>query len=186
MKQIFIVLATALVACNTPNKLHKMMDKLPEASAKECSQRFPIMETTDTLTVYDTALIKAYEMEFGYLYYMLDSLLGKQIPDSTKKEIVTIFQDKKVPVIKYKYITKTQESSATAQVIRDSCQKMSTLLNKKLDKLNQTLDTEIDKVSKLSDKCDRYKRQRNTYLWLLIALIILIIRKPISSIIKLM
>jgi hypothetical protein len=153
------------------------MDKLPEATAKECAERFPIMETIDTVEVYDTALIKAYEMEFGHLYYMLDSLLGKQIPDSTKKEIITIFQDNKVPVVKYKYITKTQEGSAKAQVIRDSCQKMSTLMSAKLDNTtNKLAETEI--------KSQKYKSERDRLWWILIILLIYTFRKPIIRVIK--
>lgn len=153
------------------------MDKLPKATAIECSQRFPILETSDTLTVYDTALIKAYEMEFGYLYYMLDSLLGKQIPDSTKKEIVTIFRDKKVPVVKYKYITKTQENTAKVKVILDNCEKMSSLLNKKLDIATKEL-------AASKGKCYKVKNQRNSLLWLVILLSLWILRKPIIRLIK--
>jgi hypothetical protein len=178
MKQIFIVFVTALFAsCMTAKKADKFLDKNPEFAAKQCAERFPILETTDTLTVYDTTLIKAYEMEFGYLYHIIDSLLGKQIPDSTKKQIITIFQDKKVPVIKYKYITRVQESTAKTQVVRDSCQKMSAKLSAKLDK-------EMDKVSKLTDKCHKYKNQRNNLLWLVILLSLWILRKPVLSLIK--
>ena len=173
----YLVLLLLFSSCATPKKLNRLMDKLPEETAVQCDKRFPIMETIDTLTVYDTALIKAYEMEFGFLYYMLDSLLGKQIPDSTKKEIVTIFQSKKIPVVKYKYITKVQESSAKVQVIRDSCQKMSSLLHKKLDK-------EIDNVSRLTAKCDKVKGQRNWLIWLVIALLIWTFRKLIVRLIK--
>lgn len=177
MKHILVILVTALVSCSTPKKLNKLMDKLPEATAKECSQRFPILETTDTITVIDTSLIKAYEMEFGYLYYVIDSLLGKQVSDSTKKQIITIFQDKKVPVIKYKYITKTQESSAKVQVIWDSCQKMSTLLHKKLDITTKELTAS-------KDKCHKSRNQRNSLLWIVILLSLWILRKPILRLVK--
>jgi hypothetical protein len=173
----YLALLLLLASCATPKKLNRLMDKLPEETAIQCDKRFPIMETIDTLTVYDTALIKAYEMEFNYLYYYIDSLLGKQIPDSTKKEIITIFQSKKVPVVKYKYITKVQESSAKVQVIRDSCQKLSSLLHKKLDK-------EIDNVSRLTAKCDKVKGQRNWLIWLVIALLLWTFRKLIVRLIK--
>ena len=94
MKHIFIVFVIAILSsCMTAKKADKFLDKNPEFSAKQCAERFPIKETIDTLTVYDTTLIKAYEMEYGYLYHIIDSLLGKQVSDSTKKEIVTIFQE---------------------------------------------------------------------------------------------
>lgn len=173
MKQIFIVFVTALFAsCMTAKKADKFLDKNPEFAAKQCAERFPILETTDTLTVYDTTLIKAYEMEFGYLYHIIDSLLGKQIPDSTKKQIITIFQDKKVPVIKYKYITRIQESTAKTQVVRDSCQKMSAKLSAKLDIATKDLAVATEKASK-------YKSEKNRLWWILIILLLYIFRKPI-------
>lgn len=148
------------------------MNKLPEAAAKECAVRFPIKETIDTVTVIDSSMLQAYEMEFVYLYSMLDSLLGQQVHDSIKKEIVTIFQQKKVPVIKYKYITKVQENTAKCKIILDSCNKMSSLLNKKLDKQEQ-------KIKELTDKAEKYKDQRNQYLWLMLLFLIALFRKPI-------
>lgn len=180
----YLVFLLLLASCATPKKLNRLMDKLPQETAVQCSQRFPIMETTDTLTVYDTTLLKAYEMEFGYLYYMLDSLLGKQIPDSTKKEIITIFQSKKVPVVKYKYITKVQESSAKAQVIRDSCQKMSTLFHKKQNILDKKIELLNKQISSEKEKCYKLKKQRNRYLWILIALVIFSFRKQIGQLLK--
>ena len=171
----YIILAAfwvMLFSCATPEKLNKVMNKLPEASAKECANRFPIKETIDTFTVIDSSLLQAYEMEFVYLYHIVDSLLGSQVDVETKKEIVTIFQEKKVPVVKYKYITKVQENTAKCQVILDSCQKMSSLLNKKLDKSEE-------KVKVLTDKAEKYRKRKNEYLWLIIALLIYIFRKPI-------
>jgi hypothetical protein len=174
---IFCAFWVTLFSCTTPQKLNKVMNKLPEAAAKECAVRFPIKETIDTVTVIDSLMLQAYEMEFVYLYSMLDSLLGSQVDVGTKKEIVKIFQEKKVPVIKYKYITKVQENTARCQVILDSCNKMSSLLNKKLDK-------EQEKVKALTDKAEKYKDQRNWYLLLIITLLIWIFRKPIIKLIK--
>jgi len=105
---------------------------------------------------------------------MLDSLLGNQVDAETKKEIVTIFQEKKVPVVKYKYITRVQENTARYQVILDSCNKMSSLFNKKLDK-------EQEKVKVLTDKAEKYRKRKNEYLWLIIALLLWIFRKPIMK-----
>lgn len=168
-----------LASCSTPKKLNKMMNKLPEAAAIECSQRFPIKETIDTITVLDTTLLKAYEMEFGYLYSIVDSLLGQQVHDSVKKEIVTIFQEKKVPVIKYKYITRTQESTAKSQVILDSCSK---IINDKIiyiDKIIKEKDKCNEKIIEAKDAADKYRKQRNRYLWWLIILLIALFRRPI-------
>jgi len=153
------------------------MNKLPEAAAKECAVRFPIKETIDTITIIDSSMLQAYEMEFVYLYSMLDSLLGNQVDVETKKEIVTIFQEKKVPVVKYKYITKVQENTARCQIILDSCNKMSSLVNIKLDK-------EREKVKQLTDKAEKYREQRNRYLWWVLLLLIWTFRKPIIRLFK--
>lgn len=152
------------------------MNKLPEASAKECAVRFQIKETIDTVTVLDTTLIKAYEMEFGYLYSIVDSLLGEQVHDSIKREIVTIFQEKKVPVIKYKYITKVQESTAKSQVIFDSCKNLTSQLQAKIDIQSKQID-------ELQIKADRYKESRNLLYWWILFLLLIVFRKPIALLI---
>ena len=176
MRYILIVGLFSLLACNTPKKLNKIMNKLPEASAKECAVRFPIKETSDTVTVLDTTLIKAYEMEFGYLYSIIDSLVGEQVNDSIKKEIVTIFQEKKVPVIKYKYITKVQESTAKSQVILDSCQNLTSQLQAKIDMQNK-------QIEELKAKSERYKESRDLLYWWIAFLLLIVFRKPIALLI---
>jgi len=179
---IFCAFCVTLLSCNTPKKLNSIMNKLPEASAIECATRYPIIEKVDTVTVIDSSFSKMKEMEFAYLYSVVDSLLGAQVNDSIKKEIITIIQEKKVPIVKYKYITKTQEGSASAQVIRDSCQKMSSLLNKKLDSLNDKLVIGADKLQLATDKSYKYKSQRNRYFWIIVLLLIALFRKPIIRI----
>lgn len=172
----YLIIVILLFSCSNPNKLHKMMDKLPEASAKECAQRFPIKETIETVTVADTALLHQYEIEFEYMAGLIDSLLSANC-DTVKvekiKQVITKIPCK--PTVKY--VIKTQENTAKQQVIIDSCQKMSSLLNKKLD-------NEIKKVNLLTDKCDKYKRQRDELIWLVIISIILTFRKVIIRFIK--
>jgi hypothetical protein len=187
MSKIYIIFAffgITLFSCYTPKKLNKVMNKLPEAAAKECAARFPIKETIDTVTVIDTALLRAYEMEFGYLYSIIDSLVGDKVDDSTKREIVTVFQEKKVPIIKYKYITKTQESTAKCQVKLDS---LNNIMNDKvlyINKISKEKDSYSSKYTEQKDKADKYKSQRNKLYWWIILLLILLFRKPILAVIR--
>jgi len=153
------------------------MDKLPEATAKECSDRFPIKETIETITIEDTALIKQYEIEFNYMAGLIDSLLSANCDTVQIEKIKEVIQ--KIPCKPItKYIIKTQENTAKTQVILDSCQKVSSLLNNKLDNINkQLIITE--------KKCDKYKYQRDWLFWLVIALLIFIFRKQIALLFKL-
>lgn len=181
---IFFAFWFTLFACNTPKKLTKIMNKLPKETAKECAARFPIKETIDTFTVIDSSLLQAYEMEFVYLYSMLDSLLGEQINDSIKKEIVTIFQEKKVPVIKYKYITKVQESSAKCQVKIDSLLDILDGNNSYIEGLTAEKEHYGKKYAEAKESADKYRKQRNSLYWWLLVLLIILFRKPIIKLIK--
>jgi hypothetical protein len=155
------------------------MNKLPEAAAKECAARFPIKETIDTVIVVDSTTLQAYEMEFVYLYSMLDSLLGSDINDSIKREIVTVFQEKKVPVIKYKYITKTVENTAKYQVLLDSCNKISKDNLSKIDKITKEKEDFDKKYNDAKYNADKYKKERNKSYWWILLLLILLFRKPL-------
>jgi len=172
----YLVFLLLLASCTTPNKLHRIMDKLPEASAKECSRRYPIKETIETVTIADTAMLQQYEIEFQYMSYLIDSLLSANCDTvivEKIKQVITKIPCK--PTIKY--IIKTQENTAKSQVIIDSCQKMSSLLHKKLD-------ISEHKVEYLTNKCDKVKGQRNWLIWLVIALLIWTFRKVIVRLIK--
>lgn len=166
-------------ACTTPKKLNKVMNKLPKAAAKECAARFPIKETTDTVTIIDSAMLQAYEMEFIYLYHIVDSLLGSKVDIGTKKEIVKIFQEKKVPVIKYKYITKTVESTAKLQTIKDSLTVLIDELSQDVkEKHNEYIATYYDYTIE-REKAEKFKRQRNNLYWWLLLLLGLLFRGPV-------
>jgi len=182
MLKIYIILGSfwiALFSCSTPKRLNKVMNKLPEAAAKECAARFPIKETIDTVIVVDSTTLEAYEMEFVYLYSMLDSLLGGEVSDSVKHEIVTVFQEKKVPVIKYKYITKTVENTAKYQVLLDSCNKISKDNLSKIDKITKEKEDFNKKYNDAKYNADKYKKERNKSYWWIFLLLILLFRKPL-------
>jgi len=176
---IFCAFWVTLFACTTPKKLNRIMNKLPKEAAKECAVRFPIKETIDTITIIDSAMLQAYEMEFVYLYSMLDSILGEQVDAGTKKEIVTIFQEKKVPVIKYKYITKVQESSAKCQVKIDSLLDILDGRDSYIEGLTAEKQHFGEKYTKAKEDADRYKKQRDKYIWWLLILLIALFRKPL-------
>lgn len=152
------------------------MDKLTEATAKECAQRFPIKETIETVTVVDTAMLQQYEIEFQYMSNLIDSLLSANcdtVEIEKIREVITKIPCKPIT----KYVIKTQESTAKLDTLKNQCDKMSSFLNNKLDKSEQ-------KVKELSDKCDKYKRQKNVYLWILIILALYVSRKLIASLLK--
>jgi len=93
MKNKYIILVSfciTLFGCTTQRKASKYLDRNPIFAAKECAVRFPIKETIDTITIQDNELLEAYEKEFTYLYSILDSVLGQQIPDSIKENIVLL------------------------------------------------------------------------------------------------
>jgi len=176
---IFCVFWVTLFSCVTEKKARKFLDKKPEFAAKECARRFPVKETTDTVTVIDSSMLQAYEMEFVYLYHLLDSVLGKQVNDSIKKEIVTVFQEKKVPVIKYKYITKTVENTAKSQVLLDSCSKITNQYLSNIDKIKKDKEDCSKKTIEAMEKAEKYKSQRNKLYWWLLLLLLIIFRRPI-------
>lgn len=180
-KHIFFCLFCVVLftACVTPKKLNRIMNKLPKETAKECAVRFPIKETIDTVTIIDSAMLQAYEMEFVYLYSMLDSLLGNQVDDQTKKEIVTIFQEKKVPVIKYKYITKVQESTAKCQVKIDSLLDILDGRESYIEGLTAEKEHFGKKYADAKQDAEKYKRQRNRYMWWVLFLLLALFRKPL-------
>jgi hypothetical protein len=153
-----------------------MMDKLPDATAKECAYRYPIKETIQTITEVDTALLHQYETEFNYMAMLIDSLLSANCDTVHIDKIKEVI--KKVPCKPVtKVIIKTQENTAKQQVIIDNCAKATKELNGKLDKQTQI-------SNELTAKLNKAKLQRNWLFWILIALLIWTFRKVISLLIR--
>jgi hypothetical protein len=172
----YILFLFLLASCANPNKLHKMMDKLPEATADECAYRFPIKETIQTITEVDTALLHQYETEFNYMAMLIDSLLSANCDTVHIDKIKEVI--KKIPCKPItKVIIKTQENTAKQQVIIDSCSKVSKDLNDKLDKQTQI-------SNELTAKLNKVKGQRNWLIWLVIALLFWTFLKIIALLIR--
>ena len=118
MKYVLIILVF-FASCATPKKLDRLMDKLPEAAAKECAERFPIKETIDSVIIIDSAMLKNYESEFMIMASLIDSLLSAKCDTVTKIKINEII--KTLPAkVQTKVITRTIENTAQVQVLRDS------------------------------------------------------------------
>lgn len=172
----YLVFLLLLASCANPKKLHKMMDKLPVASAKECSTRFPIKETIDTLVVSDSTILQAYQDEYGRLNLVIDSLLNAGCD--------TLYVDKIKEVIKTlpaktntKIVVKTQKSTAELQVVKDSCD----ALFKGIMAVNENNATIINNLTQSNGKL----KAQNNWLWVIIvASTAWIFRKRVLSLVK--
>jgi hypothetical protein len=153
----------SIIGCANPKKLHKMMDKLTEATAIECSDRFPIKETIDTVEVMDTTLLKIYEQELYSLWRQLDSVLNGKVEDSIKTVIKTIIKDNPVEVIKYKHIVKTKENTAKLEVLKNDC-------NKTITSLSQINTQNVTKIHKLELDNGKLKT-RLSWMWIIIIIL---------------
>jgi ATP-dependent Zn protease len=152
-----------------------MMDNLPEASAKECSERYPINETIETITVTDTALLHQYEVELNYMAQMIDSLLSANCDTVHIEKIKEVI--KKIPCKpETKYIIKTQENTAKQQVIIDGC-------DKKINDLSQINTKNATELQEIKDKNAKLI-VCNNWLWIIIILLLMFIfRKQIAKIV---
>jgi hypothetical protein len=165
----FLFLLMLLASCLLPKKLDKFFEKKPTLAAQKCAENFPVVERVDTVTVVDSS---AYKTEVERLHHVVDSLLGDSVSDSVKTEILTIIKEKSVPIVKYKYITKTVENTAKIKYLTDSCSSLTDSLSKNLAESNI-------RVEYLTGESVKYKQQRNrSYLWVLL-LLLLLFRKPI-------
>lgn len=173
----FCILIYILYGCTTQKKAARYFDNNNTEAAAYCADRFPVIETSDTVFITDSAELLAYENEFTYMAKYIDSLISIKCDTSIKPDIRYIIKKLPSKPCPEKIITKQIENTAKIKVIFDSCQKMSSLLNKKLDK-------EIEKVKILTDESNKYKRQRNRYLWLVLLLLMWTFRKPIIKLIK--
>ena len=135
------------------------MDNLPEATAKECADRYPINETIETITVTDTALLHQYEVEFNYMALLIDSLLSANCDTVHIDKIKEVI--KKIPCKpETKVIIKTQESTAKIEVLKNDCDKTI----KSLSQINTKIVTDLQKLELKNEKL----KTRNKWMWVVI------------------
>lgn len=151
------------------------MDKLPDATAKECDERYPIRETIQTITEVDTALLHQYEVEFNYMALLIDSLLSANCDTVHIDRIKEVI--KKIPCKpKTKVIIKTQESTAKLEVLKNDCDKTI----KSLSQINTKIVTDIQKLELKNEKL----KTRNKWMWfVIVCLSIFSFRRQIAKII---
>lgn len=172
----YLVFLLLLVSCANPKKLHRMMDNLPEATAKECADRFPIKETIETVTIVDSALLRQYEIEFQYMAQMIDSLLIENCDTMYIDRIKEVI--KKIPCKpETKVIIKTQENTAKLKVLQNECDKKQA----ELMAINNKI---VSDCNALKDKNARLKHRVNLLLLIIIFLAGWTLRKPLLKIIK--
>ena len=174
---IFCIFWYILYGCTTQKKAARYFDNNNTEAAAYCADRFPVVETTDTVYLTDSAELLTYENEFTYMAKFIDSLVSIKCDTSIKPDIRYVIKNLPSKPCPQKVITKQIENTAKTQVIFDSCQKVTSSLNLKLDK-------EIEKVKVLTDESNKYRRQRNRYLWWVLLLLLWTFRKPIIKLIK--
>ena len=172
----YLIVLALFASCANPKKLHRMMDKLPVATAQECNQRFPIKETVDTIEVTDDVILQAYQDEYARLNIVIDSLLNSGCDTVVIDSIRTVI--KQLPAkTNTRIVVKTQESTAKLQTVKDSCNAM---VNKLLS-ANENQSVTIDNISKSNSRI----RKQNIWLWVvLIVMAIWMNRKRILSLLK--
>jgi hypothetical protein len=152
-----------------------MMDNLPEATAKECAERYPIKETVEEIFVADTALLLQYETEFQYMARLIDSLLIANCDtvyiDKIKEKI------KKIPCKpEVKYIIKTQESTAKLEAVQMNC-------DRKLDALSQLNAQNVTKIHALEFNNSKLKTRSNWMWVIIVCLTVFSFRRQIAKMI---
>lgn len=157
----YILIIGLFASCATPSRLHRDMDKLPEAAAKECATRYPIKETIDTIEVKDTELLEAYEREYAGMYAMIDSLINAKCDTVYRDKIIEII--KKIPgKPEIKHIIKTQESTARLDTLRLSYLRRESILIKE----NADYSAELNKYKA------KVMKKNQWILWLIIVVIL--------------
>lgn len=167
----YILILCLFASCATPKKLDRLMNKLPEAAAKECAKRYPVKESIDSIIVVDSAALKNYENELFLLWKQLDSVLSIGCDTITKVKINEII--KTLPTkTETKVITRTVENTAKYEVLKNDC-------DKTIKSLSEANTQNVMKLHQLELKIEKLKR-RNIWLWLIIiALTVFSFRKQL-------
>jgi len=179
----YFLMVWLLSGCSPQKKMSGLMDNHPNLAAYECADRFPVIEGTDTIHVEpDSSLLANYEQHFAEYSMMVDSLLSVRCPDGKIEVIETLKEIPGRPIVKV--VTKTVESTARLDSLKFRFEEERFDLRSQIATSNNNLSKAIDGQKKAEAKLDRVKKQRNTYLWLFIVLMLWTVRKPLVRIIR--
>lgn len=156
-----VLVALAALSCNPGKQLHKAEARLAQAGRLPaiCAERYPTK--TDTTFVSDT-LVK------------IDTFLsGEYIFDTIRvNDTVIDIEYKPLEIVKVKTLTKYVQVENTAQV---------RILSASVSQLEAN---RADLIKELGDYKAKAKTRLNWLIWLLIAISLYLIRKPIINLIK--
>ena len=175
-----IAIIYSLTSCQTERKAAKFYAKNPTALAKLCDEKFPVIPSVDTLVTIDSILLSQYEREFSNLYYLIDSLISN---DSIKTVIQTQIKTVKEPVYKTKTVTITKENTARLAACKEQMEENERDYELNIQGFENELEERDTKIMDLIDKVSRTQRQRNKFMWLLIAMTIFAFRRQIVKLI---
>lgn len=160
----------------TSKKADKYLDKNPKFAAKQCAERYPIIEKTDTVKVENKTLLDAYEAEYAMMYSMIDSLINAKCDTVYREKIINVI--KRLPAKPETiYIYKTLESTARLDTLRLAAIRREAILTQ------ENADLKAD-LYKLKDKIAN-KNKWLLWLWLVVILLsVYSLRRQIFKLIR--
>jgi hypothetical protein len=176
----YFAIVLSLISCQTERKATRFMAEHPNVLAKICDEKFPVIPSIDTFVTVDSLLLQQYEREFGNLYYLIDSLISN---DSIKTVIQTQIKTVKEPVYKTKTITVTKENTARLAACKEQMEENERDYELNIQGFEHELDEADKQIQELKDKVNRTRKQRNKFMWLLIAMTIFAFRRQIVKLI---
>ena len=177
---IYFAIIYSLTSCQTERKAARFMAEHPNVLARICDEKFPVIPSVDTLVTVDSMLLAQYEREFSNLYYLIDSLISN---DSIKTVIQTQIKTVKEPVYKTKTITVTKENTARLAACKAQMEENERDYELNIQGFKIALDESEKEKQELKDKVNRTRKQRNKFMWLLIAMTIFAFRRQIVKLI---
>jgi hypothetical protein len=175
-----IAIIYSLTSCQTERKATRFMAEHPNVLAKICDEKFPIIPSVDTFVTIDSAVLLQYEREFSNLYYLIDSLISN---DTVKATIQTQIKTVSKPIYKTKTVTITKENTARLAALREQMEENERDYELNIQGFENELNEADKQIQELKDKVNRTRKQRNKFMWVLVAMSIFAFRRQIVKLI---
>jgi predicted RNase H-like nuclease (RuvC/YqgF family) len=175
-----IAIIYSLTSCQTERKATRFMSEHPNVLAKMCDEKFPVIPSVDTLVTIDSMLLSQYEKEFSSLYYLIDSLISN---DTVKATIQSQIKTLPKPDYKKKTITVTKENTARLAACKEQMEENERDYELNIKGFENELNEADKQIQELKDKVNRTRKQRNKFMWVLVAMTIFAFRRQIVKLI---